>query len=87
MMQWVKNLTAVAQVALEALEQSLAWHSGFKYPALLQLWCKSELWLRFSPWTENFHLPHLGGHKKIKLNLQKDCHIRSEKDNTLSGPV
>ena len=22
---------------------------------LLQLWCKSQLWLRFDPWPENFH--------------------------------
>ena len=36
--QWVKNLTAMAQVALEARVQCLAPHSGLKDWVLLQLW-------------------------------------------------
>ena len=35
--QWVKSLTAVAQVAVEAQVQSLAWRSGLKDPAFPQL--------------------------------------------------
>ena len=32
MVQWVKNPTLVAQVAVEAQVRSLAWHSGLKDP-------------------------------------------------------
>ena len=32
MAQWVKNLTAVAWVTVEAQVRSLAWHSGLKDP-------------------------------------------------------
>ena len=32
--------------------------------ALRQLWCRSQLWLRFSPWPRNFHM--LQGHRKKK---------------------
>ena len=38
MVQWVNNLTAAAQVALEAQIPSLAQHSGLKDPVLPQLW-------------------------------------------------
>ena len=34
MVQWIKNLTAVAWVDTEAWLQSLAWHSGFKGSAV-----------------------------------------------------
>ena len=54
--QWVKNLTAVAWVALEARVQSLAQHSGLKDLVLLQLQCRLQLRLRFSPWPGNFHM-------------------------------
>ena len=41
MVQWVKNLTAVAQVAVERVQvRSLAEHSGLKDLVLLQLWCR-----------------------------------------------
>ena len=56
MAQWVKNLTIAAWVATEAQVESLAWYSGLKDPMLLQLWCRSQLWLGFSPWPGNFHL-------------------------------
>ena len=49
--QWIKNLTAAAQVAVETRVQSLAQHSGLKYPAMLQLQ------LRLNPWPRNFHKP------------------------------
>ena len=41
--QWVKNPTAATQVTAKAGVPSLAWCSGLKNLALLQLW------LRFSP--------------------------------------
>ena len=27
-----------------------------KDPVLLQLWCRSQLWIRFSPWSRNFYI-------------------------------
>ena len=47
--QQVKNLTTVAQVAEEAQVQSVAWRRGLKDLALLQLWYRSQQQLRFSP--------------------------------------
>ena len=37
-----------------------------KYSALLQLWHRSQLRLRFNPWPGNFHLPWLQPKKKGK---------------------
>ena len=49
--QWVKNLTAVAPVAVEAWVLSPgAWYSRLKDLALPQLW------LRFNPWPGNCHM-------------------------------
>ena len=31
--------------------------SGVKDPVLLQLWCRSGLWLQFSTWPGNLHMP------------------------------
>ena len=45
--QWIKHLTAAAQVAAEVRVQSLVWHSGLKDMALF----------RFNPWPGNFHSP------------------------------
>ena len=33
---------------------------------LLQLWYRSQLQLRFSPWPGNFHMPQAWPFKKIK---------------------
>ena len=41
--QWVKDLTAVAQVTEEAQVWSPAQHSGLKDPALPQLWCNHKI--------------------------------------------
>ena len=30
-----------------------------KDPALLQLWCRSQVWLAFDPWPGNFHMPRV----------------------------
>ena len=59
MVQWVKNLTAEVPFAVEVWFPSLAWCSGLKYPALLQLWLGSQLWLRFNPWPAI--LPYAAG--------------------------
>ena len=60
MAQWVKNLTAVAQVPAEVRVPSLAQRSRLKDPVLLQLWCRSQLWLGFSTWPPQ-ELPHAMG--------------------------
>ena len=70
-MQWVKNLTAVAQVTVEALLQSPAWHSEIKNLTLPQLQCGSQqLWPRFSPWPENFHMPLVWPLKHLKRKIR-----------------
>ena len=48
--QWVKNLTIAAQVAVEVWVRSLAQRSGLRYPALLWVWHRPQLCLRFKPW-------------------------------------
>ena len=63
--QWVKNLTEVAQVAVEAQIQSLVQYSGLKDPALPQLWHGLQLQLRFCPRPRNF-ICHGYDHKKKK---------------------
>ena len=51
--QWVKNLTEVAQVAVEAQIQSLVQYSGLKDPALPQLQHRLKLQLGSDPWLGN----------------------------------
>ena len=70
MAQWIKNLTAVARVPAEAWIQSPAWSSGLKDLALAQLW------LRFNPWSRNFHVPQMQPLKKKKLHLKKSFKIK-----------
>ena len=45
-----------------------------KEPALLELWCRFELWLRSDPQVENFHMPRRcqkrRKKKKLKIELQ-----------------
>ena len=57
MVQWVRNPTAVAQVAVEAQVLCQAWHSELKDLALPQLWHRQQLWLGFNPWPGSFHMP------------------------------
>ena len=59
MVQWVKNLTSVAQIPVEVQVRSLAQHNGLKDLVLLQLWHKSQLCLGFSPWPGK--LPYATG--------------------------
>ena len=65
--QWIKNLTVAAQVATEVRIQSLAWHSGLKDLALLQLH------LRFNPWSGNFQMLWVRpwGNKKDSLEVHQ----------------
>ena len=50
--QWVKNLTAAAQVIAETRVQSSTQCSGLKVPALSQVRQRSQLQLRFDRWQE-----------------------------------
>ena len=59
MVQWAKNPTAVAWVVAEMRVESPAGYSGLKFPVLLQLQCRSQLWLRFNPWPRE--LPYAVG--------------------------
>ena len=49
MTQWVKEMTAVAQVTGEVPVRSLAQDGGLKHPVLPQMWLRSQLQLRFNP--------------------------------------
>ena len=53
MVQWVKNLTAEAQV------RPLAQHRKLKDLVLPQLWYRSQLRLGYIPWPRNFHMPRV----------------------------
>ena len=67
--EWVKNLTAVAQVTVKEQIQFQAWYSWLKDPSLLlQLWYRLQLWLRFNPWPRNSHMLWRS-HKKKKICL------------------
>ena len=66
MAQWVKDPTTAAQVTKKAWVQSPAWHSRLKDLALPQLWCGSQLWLRFNPRLRNFHMSQMPSLKKPK---------------------
>ena len=54
--QWVKDPSAVVQVAVEMRVESLAWCSGLMDLALLQLLLTLQLWLGFSLWSGNFRM-------------------------------
>ena len=56
MAQWVKNMIAVAQVAVEVRVRYPAQYTGLKDLVLPQLWCRSQLQLRFKPWPRSFHM-------------------------------
>ena len=65
MAQWVKNMIAVAQVAVEVRVRYPAQYTGLKDLVLPQLWCESQLWLGFNPQAGNFHIPFCGCAHKI----------------------
>ena len=69
MAQWVKNLTAVAQVPVEVRVQSTAQCSGLNDLAQL------HLQLGFNPWPGNFHMPQVWPLKKKKENKKRKIMI------------
>ena len=70
--QWVKNPTAVVWVSAEAWVPSPARQSVLRDSVLWQLWCKSQLQLRFNPWPRNFHILHIWPLKKKKKVIPKN---------------
>ena len=58
MVQWVKNPTAEAQVAVEAQVGTPAW-SREKAVTSLLLPRMLQLWLRFSPCSEDLPMPQV----------------------------
>ena len=72
MVQWVKNLAAVAWVTVEAQVQYLARCSELKDLILPQLCHTSELSLRFNPWPRNFHVLQVQKKKKKKKERKKE---------------
>ena len=63
MVQWVKNLTAVAQI--------LGLMQWVKHPVLLQLWHRPLLQFRFDPWTQERPYAMGGLRKEKQTNKQK----------------
>ena len=66
MAQWVKYLTAVTQVTMKVGVSSPAWCSVLKDPALLQLWWRLQMWLRFQSLVQELPYAHVCGPKKKK---------------------
>ena len=66
MVKWLKNLTAAAWVAAEVQIQFPVWHTGLKDLVLL------NLWLRFSSWPRNFHVPAYKITPKNQTKQQKN---------------
>ena len=70
MVQWARNLTAEAWIAMEKAQVlSPAQCSGLKDPALPQLQCRLQLQLGFSYWPRNFHMPQMWPKKKIYIYI------------------
>ena len=63
--QWVKNLTTVARVAVQAWLRSPTRRSGLKELTLRWLWYKVQLWLGFNPWPRNSYVPQVQPLKKL----------------------
>ena len=43
-----------------------SWAQWVKDPVLLQLWCRSQMWLGLDPWPRNFHMPWAWPKRKTK---------------------
>ena len=82
--QWVKNLTAVAQVTATVWVWGPAWCSGLKDLALPHLQHRSKLQLGLGPWPGNFHMPQVQPlkRKEKKLIYPKPILIQMIEDNT-----
>ena len=84
MVQWVKNLTAVTQVAAEAQFSTQCRYSGLKDAELLQLQQRLQLWLRFNSLLWNFHMPWVQPFKeKKKKKKKKEEEEEKEKERNL----
>ena len=71
MVQRVKDLTAAAGVTAKAQTGSITGLAQWvKELALLQLWSRSQLWLRFDPWPGDFRLALKS--KRKKRNTLRD---------------
>ena len=46
-----------------------------KEPTLLQLWHRSQMWLRFGPWPGAFHTPQVQSKKKKKKKIIVEAKI------------
>ena len=79
MSQWIKNLTAAAQVIAEVQVRSLVQLSGLKDPELPQLQCESQLQLGFNPWPGNVELPEATGAAIKKKKLRPaNLHVQQQ---------
>ena len=65
---WIKDPTAAGLVTVEVWVQSclVQW---IKDLALLQLWCRLQLKVRFDPWLGNFHVSLVQPKKYIYMYL------------------
>ena len=74
MAQWVKNpacSSSAAWVAAEAWGLIPGLALWVEELALPHLWCRLQLWVRFSPWPGNFHMPQAQPLKKKKKRKKK----------------
>ena len=69
MAQWIRNLTAAAQVTEELWVQSPAQHRALEDPVLLQLWYGLQLCLGFNSRSGNFHMLQMRPLKKKRHSL------------------
>ena len=53
MAQWVSDLACLCGIA-GSIPDPVQW---IKDPALLQMWCRWQMCLKFDPWPGNFHVP------------------------------
>ena len=81
MAQWVKKLTAAAQVSAKVQAGPLAWYRELKDLV------SQQLWLRFEPWPRNFHTLWVQPFKKKKKKKKKKSKIGSWQAEDPREPV
>ena len=72
--QWVNDLACLWGSA-GSIPSLVQW---VKDLALLQLWCRWQLWLRFSPWPGNLHMPQVWPKKKKRKKRRRIQHWVNE---------
>ena len=65
MVQWVKDPV----LSLQGWGSEPGPAQWVKDLALLQLWCRSQLHLRFDPWSRNSHVPWVQPKKNLFCSL------------------